>query len=192
MLIKLSQYLLVVLTVFLAACSTVTVTTDYDHSASFEHYRTYTLAPSSGKIALSPSSEAALRDSLRVNLAARNITEVSNDADLHVVRHISTKEKVVVYQSRDFNDGGVPYGYGRYGLWSRDPLTLPDVSQYTEGTLILDFVDAKTQKLVFRGIGTGTVSDPETNAERIRDAVEKIVEKFPRAVSKDDQNRSEY
>lgn len=171
--------LLAALIVFLPACSTVSVTTDYDHSASFGQYRTYILAPSSDKIVLSPSSEHALRDSLRVNLAARNITEVSKDADLHVVRHISTTEKLSVHQSSDWAYRGVPYGYGRYGMWSRAPVTYTDVSQYTEGTLILDFVDTKTQKLVFRGIGTGTVSDPETNAERIREAVEKIVEKFP-------------
>lgn len=168
--------MLAALNLFLASCSTVSVTTDYDHAASFEQYRTYILAPASEKIALSPSSEQALLDSLRSNLAARNITEVSEGADLHVVRHVTTKERIV-----DWGHRGVPYNYGRYGLWSRDPLTMPDVSQYTEGTLILDFVDAKTRKLVFRGIGTGTVSDPETNAERIREAVEKIVEKFPKA-----------
>jgi len=73
----------------------------------------------------------------------------------------------------------MPYGYGYYGMWAGAPRTYTDVSQYTEGTLILDFVDAKTKKLVFRGIGTGTVSDPETNAERIKEAVEKIVNDFP-------------
>jgi len=180
---KLSPYVLVALNLFQAACSTVSVTTDYDHSTSFAQYRTYTLAPSSEKIPLSPSGEAALRDSLRINLAAHNITEVSKDADLHVVRHISTKEKLEVYQGSAMDYGRIPYGYGGYGLWANAPRAYTDVSQYTEGTLILDFVDAKTQKLVFRGIGTGTVSDPQTNAERIREAVEKIVEKFPKTVS---------
>jgi hypothetical protein len=182
MLTKSSRYLLVALNLFLAACSTVSVTTDYDRSASFEQYRTYTLAPSTDKIPLSPSSEAALSDSLRVNLAAHGITEVSKDADLHVVPHVSSKEKTVVYEG-DMAYRGMPYAYGRYGLWSTDPLTMPEVTQYTEGTLILDFVDTKTQKLVFRGVGTGTVGDPETNAENIRDAVKQIVEKFPKTVS---------
>jgi len=179
---KPSKYLLVALNLFLAACSSVSVTSDYDHSASFEQYRTYTLAPSSETIALSPSVEAALRDSLRINLAARGITEASQDADLHVVRHISTKEKLAVYQTNDWNYRGMPYAYGRYGAWANAPSTYTDVSQYTEGTLILDFVDAKTQKLVFRGTGTGIVSDPQTNAERIREAVEKIVKQLPKTL----------
>ncbi|MGR9087009.1 MAG: DUF4136 domain-containing protein [Gammaproteobacteria bacterium] len=183
MLTKPIRLRLAALTAFLAACSTVSVRTDYDSSISFDRYRTYTLAPSSEKIALSPSSERALRDSLRVNLAGRNIKEVSEDADLHVVRHISTKDKLVVHPSGDRVYRGVPYYYGRYGLWASAPLSYADVSQYTEGTLILDFIDAETRKLVFRGIGTGTVSDPQTNAERIREAVAKIVEKFPKAAS---------
>ena len=43
----------------LTACSTVTVTTDYDKSASFGKYKTYSLAPASQGQALSPTSEAA-------------------------------------------------------------------------------------------------------------------------------------
>lgn len=54
-----------------------------------------------------------------------------------------------------------------------------DGSQYTEGTLILGFVDAKTQKLVFRGVGSATVDKPETNAERVKEVVEKIVQDYP-------------
>jgi hypothetical protein len=167
---------------FLTACSTVSVTTDFDHSASFSQYHTYTLVPGSQQISLSPSVEAALRDSLRTNLARHGISETSENADLHVVRHVSAKEKLSVHQSTDWGYAGMPYGYGYYGMWAGAPRTYTDVSQYTEGTLILDFVDAKTQKLVFRGIGTGTISDPETNAERVKEAVEKIVKDFPSPV----------
>ncbi len=170
-------YLLAVNILFLTACSTVSVTTDFDHSVSFSQYHTYTLAPDTETIGLSPSSEAALRDTLHSNLARHGLLETSENADLHVVRHVSTQEKLDVYPS----NMGVPYRYGPYGMWTGAPYGY-DVSQYTEGTLILDFVDAKTQKLVFRGIGTGTVSDPKTNAERIKEAVEKIVHDFPTAV----------
>jgi hypothetical protein len=172
-----------VTSLFLTACSSVSVTTDYDHSASFAQYRSYTLVPSTAEIQLSPSSEAALRDALSTNLLKHGIREIAENADLHVIRHVSTKEKLAVYQSTDWGYAGVPYGYGRYGMWAGAPRNYTDVSQYTEGTLILDFVDAKTQKLVFRGIATSTVGDPETNAKRIREAVEKIIQDFPEIVA---------
>lgn len=177
------RYAIVATSLFLTACSTVSVTTDYDHSASFAKYRSYTLAPTTGEIALSPSSETALRDALRSNLLKRGLSEIADNADLHVIRHVSTQEKQVITHSADFGYAGMPYGYGRYGMWQGAPRNYTDVSQYTQGTLILDFVDTKTQKLVFRGVATGTVSDPESNAKRIREAVEKIVHDFPGAVA---------
>jgi hypothetical protein len=163
----------------LSACSAVTVTTDYDPSTAFDKYHTYALKQAKEELTLSPSSEKAFQDALRNNLAAHGIREVSDNADLYVLRHVSTKEKTVVYQSYDYG-----YGFGRYGAWTGAPRNYTDVSQYTEGTLIIDFVDAKTQKLVFRGIGTGTVGDPETNAQHISEAVQKIILAFPKSNSR--------
>jgi hypothetical protein len=165
--------------IYLLACSSVQVYSEYDHSASFAQYKTYTLAPSAEKIALSPASEAVLRDTLRTGLVTRGLIEVSENPDIHVVPHLSTQEKETVYQTQDTMRSDIPYGWGNYGVWDGAPSTYTDVYQYTEGTLILDFVDVKTQKLVFRGIGKGTVSTQEANAERIREVVNKIVQEYP-------------
>ena len=166
-----------------AACSTVTVTTDYDHSAPFAKYRTYSLAPAAHGQALSPISEAALRAALRTQLAARGISEVpSGQADLAIARHVFLQEKVSVQQYTDWGygyGGGWPYGYGYYGMWAGAPRTYTDVNQYTEGTLVLDFVDRRTKKLVFRGVGQAVVGGPESNAAKIEEAVTKIVAEFP-------------
>ncbi|MCQ8102589.1 DUF4136 domain-containing protein [Methylomonas sp. SURF-2] len=167
----LRRYLLAGSVFVLAACSSVSVKTDYDQSVAFAQYRSYTLAPSTEAVGLSPSSEAALSATLRNQLAARGVEEVGENGDLHIVRHISTKEKLSINQS----SAGGPY---RYGAWAGGP-QYTDVSQYTEGTLILDFVDSKTRKLVFRGIASGTVGDPEANAAKIKEAVEKIVANYP-------------
>src|SRR6186713_2100227 len=86
----------------LSACSTVTVTTDYDHSASFGKYKTYVLAPPSKGQGLSPSGEAALRDALRTELAPRGLTEVAGGKpDLAIVRHVFFQEKTSVQQYTD-------------------------------------------------------------------------------------------
>lgn len=167
----------------LGACSTVSVTTDYDKSAAFGKYKTYSLAPAAKGQALSPTGEAALRDALRTELSARGISEASGGrADLAVVRHVFTQDKVSVQQYTDWGygyAGGWPYGYGRYGMWAGAPRTYTDVHNYTEGTLILDFVDTRTNKLVFRGTGTAIVGGPESNAGKIREAVKKMVADLP-------------
>lgn len=164
-------------------CSSVTVTTDYDHSAPFPKYKTYTLAPAAQGQALSPSSEAALRDALRTELGKRGIVEASSGhGDLAVARHVFLQDKVSVQQYTDWGYGyhdAWPYGYGAYRMWPGAPTTYTSVNEYTQGTMILDFVDTRTKKLAFRGTGEAVVSGPESNAEKIRSAVEKIVAKFP-------------
>ena len=178
------KFLLPMVACALAACSTVSVTTDYDHSTSFAKYKTYSLSPAAQGYVMSPTSEAALTSSLRTQLAQRGITEVAHGkGDLAVVRHVFTKDKVSVQQYTDwgygYQGGSWPYGYGSYGMWAGAPLTYTDVRQYTEGTLILDFVDTHTKKLVFRGVGTAVVGGPDKNAGKIQAAVAKIVAALP-------------
>lgn len=181
--ISLIKLLALVAACALAACSTVTVATDYDRAAPFGKYKTYSLAPAAKGETLSPTSEAALRDALRTQLAARGISEAAGGkADLAVARHVFLQEKVSVQQYTDWGYGYAgrwPYSYGYYNMWAGAPATYMDVSQYTQGTLVLDFVDTRTNKVVFRGTGTAVVSGPESNAAKIREAVTKIVAGLP-------------
>lgn len=164
-------------------CAAVTVTTDYDHAANFAKYKTYALTPPHHTSIMSPTSEAALRDALRAELASRGLTEApGKKADLDVVRHVFVQEKVSAQQWSDWGyRGSWPYSFGSYGMWNGAPVTYTDISVYGEGTLILDFVDARTKKLVFRGVGKAVVGGPESNAGKIREAVAKIVAAYPGA-----------
>lgn len=167
-----------------SACETVSVTTDHDPSTNFAKYKTYTLAPPRKGGTMSPSSEAALRDSLRTELAAHGITEApAGKADLDIVRHVFVQQKTSVQQYTDwgygYRGGMWPYGYGYYGMWPGAPQTYTMVDQYHEGTMVLDFVDARTKKLVFRGVGQAVVGGPQANADKIREGVHKMMESYP-------------
>ena len=175
-----SQYCLTSLVILctLTACSTtpsVTVKTDYNHSATFGQYHTYALDTSS--IGLSPTGNAALQEALRSGLASRGFTEKSaGKADLYIVSTVFTREKLHTLPA-----GGAtiwPSHYGPYGV-ARVGMNV-DVTQYTEGSLVIDFVDSKTHKLVFRGLGQAVVGSTERNAVAIRAAVEKIVAAYPK------------
>jgi Domain of unknown function (DUF4136) len=161
----------------LAACNAappVSVKTDYDHSASFGKYHTYALDADS--TALSPTGAAALQQALRSSLAARGLKETSTGkADLYIVPIVFTRQKLDVMPSGGFTYW--PSRYGRYG--ARDITMNADVTQYTEGSLVIDFVDSKTHKLVFRGLGQAAVGTTERNAAAIQAAVGKIVAAYP-------------
>jgi hypothetical protein len=165
--------------VFLAACASgpsVSVATDYNHQISFAGYKTYWLDLSQAP-ELRPTGRAALTDALRASLAERGITEApSRSADLVVVPAAFTSEKLHSMPTR--NTTYIPYRGGEYGtgMWYMNS----DVTQYTEGTLVLDFLDRKRHLIVFRGVGQGVLSTTEKNAVGMRDAVQKIVAQMPR------------
>ncbi|MBL9136141.1 MAG: DUF4136 domain-containing protein [Verrucomicrobiales bacterium] len=166
-------------------CATVTVQTDYDKAASFGVYRTYSLQMAPQGVTMAPSGQAALRDTLRDQLAARGIIEAAQGqpADLEVVTHLVTSLEVDVQQYtttwRYGYRGTWPYRGGAYGMWVGAPVGYVDVNTYTSGTLILDFVDTKTKMLVFRGTGTGSVGTAKANAKKVASAVTKIVRRLP-------------
>lgn len=96
----LSTVLLIVLFGMLAACSTITVRSDYDHSYDFSKYKTYRF---------SKESELNRRDALKKNplvykrvvaavdkdLQAKGFTKKEmGEADFVVVAHAGVKEKM--------------------------------------------------------------------------------------------------
>ena len=171
------------LTCLFVACETVTVSTDYDRAAAFGKYRTYALTPPDRGQTMSPTSEAALSEAVRAELNSRGLTEApARKADLDIVRQVFVQTNTSVQEWTSWGygyHGGWPYGRGSYGMWQGAPTSYVDVRQYNEGTLILDFVDAQTKKLVFRGVGKAVVGGPEENAGKIREAVSKIVAGYP-------------
>ena len=56
-----------------------------------------------------------------------------------------------------------------------------DVRSYTDGTMLLDFVDAKAKKLVWRGTASDTFSSPDLGAVKrsVDEAVRQLVTSYP-------------
>lgn len=67
-----------------------------------------------------------------------------------------------------------PYGWGGMGAYSYT---------YTEGTLIIDVVDAKTKEQVWRGLVKGDVSNLGDLSRSIDKGVKAIVKKYPGRVN---------
>ena len=165
----------------LGGCATVTVKTDSDPSAHLGKYHTYVLAPPPHGQSLSPTSEAALRAALRVSLSTRRIEEIpSGKPDLAVVRHIFRQGGLSPQEYASWGYGASwPFRDGHYAAWTGAPSAYMTASAYADGTLVLDFVDTKTRRLVFRGVGKGVVGSRESTARNIEDAVAKIVAAMP-------------
>jgi hypothetical protein len=71
---------------------------------------------------------------------------------------------------------GYPYMYGPYGFGPGGSY------QYTEGTLIIDVIDAKTNEHIWRGLVKGNVSDVKALQKSISKGVKAIMKKYPGSV----------
>ena len=156
----------------LASCSTVRVNADYDKKATFTNYKTYAYLKSGiDKVEISDLDKKRILYSIDEVMATKGFTK-SENPDIIVNIFTKERERVEVYQNYGFGWGWGPY-------WGMG-INRPAVTTTPEGTLFLDFVDAKTKELVWQGIGTGYLTtDSERKDERIAEFVAKILEKYP-------------
>lgn len=160
----------------LAGCDTmtpVTVNTSADPTAVFGKYHTYALDTSA--IGLSATGSAALQSALRTDLAAKGLKESGGRSDLYIVPTVYTREKLNVMPGGGYTVYPSAYGGYRMGTVALNA----GVQTYTEGTLVIDFVDRGTHKVVYRGSGQAAVGSTERNANAITEAVNKIVANYP-------------
>ena len=142
------------------------VNVDSNPSAPFATYKTYSWVK--GTTAPNPLNDQRLHASVDQRLAARGLTQTAASPDLVVTTHVTTQEH------RELVPTGFAYGpwWGGYGGAYVDTMV--------EGTLILDFYDAKTKQMVWRGVATATASEkPTKNIEKMNKALDKMFERFP-------------
>lgn len=175
--------------VFMAACATLQVTTDYDHSKDFSSLKTYALhANATTNQTVSTLNSDRIMNAVRAALNAKGYAETAENPDFLVNVNTVIKNKQSVTANTDVMGMG-PYGYGGvyrpYGYWGGGMVTANttfDVQDYKDGSLIIDMIDIKTQKMFWEGVGNqeidGQVSNPD---QRIGDAVNKILATFPNA-----------
>lgn len=173
-----------VLAAALSGCATMKVSTEYDPSASFAAYRSYAWNPARP----GPEQPPAIRNpavydlvvqAIEREMAAkgfvRTTPEQNPDFLVSVLGWAQARVEVSTYGYA--YGGAYMYGPGHYGPGMAVPVA--QVRQYTDGTLLLDFVDAKTMKLVWRGTATDTLADPAAVPKVIDAAAKALLEAYP-------------
>ena len=103
--------------------------------------------------------------------------DYSNSPDILVNFYVHTKEKI---KSRNVPTTSAYYGYRSpyYNTWGGYGGYETRIDQYTEGTLNIDIIDAKSHNLVWEGFMTGRVTDKKLQE------LEKTVDNAVRAIMK--------
>ena len=166
-------------------CSGLKVLSDYDPGVDFAAVKTYAwhVDPTPNPPGAPMADDLLMQRVVRAvddRLAAKGLRLVSRqDADVLVTYYVSIEQKLRV----DTFDYGYGYGwYGGYGRGTAGVYRDTRVEQYEEGTLLLDLIDPESMQLIWRGSATGRIrndSTPEQREQRVREAVDAILARFP-------------
>lgn len=205
---RLSRFLSVFLvSVLMAGCASVAVQSDFDESARFDRFETFAwIEAENTQDVPGPYREDGLLDKriLRAvtgQLQTLGYTEKGDGTpDFYVVYRVGLEEKTrnsyfdgypygygsygfgVPYRYRGFGHygfGHYSYGHYGYGYGSGYRGSYGATTTYTEGTLVIDIIDATTDDLVWRGSAVSPINDMAYDRKDIQRAVEKILKEFP-------------
>ncbi|MBO1895840.1 DUF4136 domain-containing protein [Shewanella sp. BF02_Schw] len=153
----------------LSACSTLKSTSDFDPSVSFEQYKTYSWVEKKNEDAgyhLDGLMDQRVRAAVETQLSQKGISKANKqNADL-LVNYITKVDKKINIDTFNSNFGYNPYYGPRWGFGG-SLHSETTVREYDVGTLMVDLVDNKTGKLIWRGTVADTEREQSTPEERI-------------------------
>ncbi|MAD96919.1 MAG: hypothetical protein CMB99_06280 [Flavobacteriaceae bacterium] len=176
---KAKHFILLGLLVIFSACSAIKVTTDYDSGVKFENYKTFAFYKTGiDKADISDLDKKRILRAIERELLAQGFSK-SNEPDFLVSIFTKSRERVNVNQ----NNLGIGWGWG----WGWNPWMMGggfnnvNVSQFTEGTLFIDFIDKEKKELIWQGVGSGAlrIQNREKKEKRINLFVQEIISRFP-------------
>jgi hypothetical protein len=185
--------LVVIVLMFMGACSSISVVSDYDKTVDFTKFKTYSYYgwANNSDALLSPFDKERIEKAFGAEFAARGLTFVKEGGDLTVALFIHTEQKQQTTATTTGMGGmyggyGGYYGYGPGWGWGGGMSTTSvNTYDYTVGTLVCDVFDTKDKKLIWEGSGSGEIDDnPSTREDNIPKAVGQIMAQYPVAKMK--------
>jgi hypothetical protein len=154
------------------------VKTDYDRSANFNQYKTYSWEKVQTQDQLWVSR---IKEAVNASLAAKGLTPVESGGDIAIIAIEMTKSQQTLNTFYDGFGGGWGGrrggGFGGFGGLG-DSTTTTDT--YKVGTLVVDLFDAHTKTLLWRGSASDTLSDKsDKNIKNLDKGVQKMFDHFP-------------
>ena len=170
-------------------CSGIRVTSDWDPEVDFASVKTWSWAPVPQKAVGDPHYDddtlftQRVRRAVERELATKGLRfEPPDGSDVQVAFYIVVEDKINVSTINDYYGYGPGWGYGPGGHGTQTV-----VSQYKQGTLVIDIARSGGHQLVWRGSGTARLrqeSSPKRSEKRVNEAVQRILARFPPASSK--------
>ena len=168
-----------VIAILAATASMAEVKIDYDRTAAFSSYKTY----SRGKVnTQNPLWGDRIKAAVASALAAKGWTEMESGGDVSIMAMEMTQDHQTLSTYYDNFGGGWGWRRGFGGGFGTSSTT---EETYKVGTLVVDLFDTSVKKLIWRGSASDTLSDKSgRNIKRLNSDVQKMFERFPPEVKK--------
>ncbi len=181
-----------ILTALCGCANKLTIDTDYFEGTDFSGYKTYRwyddVSPSrTADYRSYNSSDKLIRETANAVLREKGMNLAgSGGAEFLVNYRLSADEKMDM--NAYYNQPGVHGGVatGTYGTSMALGVNLgnPGPVYYKEGTVVLDIIDARSRKVVWRGVAEGRLPQSQDMSldkrnQIIREVVPAILEGFP-------------
>jgi len=173
---------------FTVSCSTIyDVKYDYDQQTNFSDFKTFDWMQVPEKAGIDSLVVQRVKNAVNAELKAKGLMMTPINPDFLIAEHLGKRGQVqVIDWGYDYGRGGYGGHRGGYRGGYREPGGV-STYEYEEGSLILDFVDAKSKKLIWRGAAKAQVQNvdtPEKSEKLINKAVKEILKEYPPASSK--------
>jgi len=161
-----------------AGCATLTASAHIEHGINFSGYVSYdwgrpdSLPTGDPRLDNNPFFNDYLQGAIEKGMAAKGYDRVvtGGGPDLLIHYHAAVNQKVDVYEA-DRNNG-----YCYQDCQAR-------VVEYEQGTLVLDVVDARTNRVVWRGWAqdtfSGVIDDQDRLDQKVEAGVAKMMQLLP-------------
>ena len=166
--ITIMSLLVMLLGLMAVTAAAQSVQTDYDRNFRFSELKTFSFAhqrrAATDPLASDMLNDGRIRNGLESQLTANGFRMETEKADFVITYYVTTKNKLNVQD----------YGYGPPRWFGSRDIR---VNQYSEGTLMVDFIDAKSNQVIWRGRASGTLEMKGVD-KKISKSVEKLVKQF--------------
>jgi Domain of unknown function (DUF4136) len=160
-----------------AASLSAQVRTDYDHSANFQSYKTYSWL----KVQTGDSLwDSRLQQDVDAQLAEKGWTKVDSGGDAGVSAFRSTQDQDNL--ETFYNGFGGGWGWRRFGGggFGGSGIATTDTIVTKVGNIVVDIFDSKTKNLLWRGTDSNDLSsNNDKNIKSLQKDLQNMFKHFP-------------
>ena len=172
---------------------------DYEKNFDFSQLRTFafkTDRASNDPLSTNTLEAGRIQNALAAQLEANGFSQATENPDFIVAFYSRSKQKTQVESSGigpGFGFGrGFGWGYGVpfRGRWRNG--FGPDIwtDNYTQGCVMADVIDSKTNEVVWRGVVTDTISGIDQSEKQTDQAAKDLVKTFMKDAKKVDKKKA--